>query len=94
MSFLHRLYRWLYIRTKGHYPFGTLVRYRPPVGPTGFAWDFPGLEYDSVGLVVGCWSSYRHPLPPDMLIKGSIVLINGKPHNLENWSLEVIDETG
>jgi len=44
-----------------------------------------------MGIVVGVWRAYKHPFPPDMVLKGSIVLIDGKPRDLDNWDLEAVE---
>jgi hypothetical protein len=44
-----------------------------------------------MGIVVGAWRANKHPFPPGMLLKGSIVLIDGKPRELDNWDLEAVE---
>ena len=90
MKRLRRIYFRIYRLFMGHLPVGTLVRYLPPIGPEGFTWKTPdGPEYDAVGLVVGGWQKYKHPMP-GILIKGSIVLFSGKSYDMEDWDLEVM----
>ena len=86
MSFSRRVYRWFYVRIKGHYPIGTLVRYHPVRSHSlGIDWLIPGLKALDVGLVVGDWAKYKQT--------GSIVLIDGKTYDMDEREIEVLDET-
>ncbi len=93
MSFLRRVYRWFYVRVKGHYPIGTLVRYHPVRSHSlGIDWLVPGLKALDVGLVVGGWAKYKHPMPGN-LTKGNLVLFNGETYDMDEREIEAIDET-
>jgi hypothetical protein len=84
MSFLRMVYRWLYVHVKGHLPTGTLVR---------FYWKSPGgTMINAVGLVIGMWSKYKHPIP-GILVTGSVVLFDAARYDMDNWELEAIDES-
>ena len=94
MRHLRRVYLRLYALFKGHYPIGTLVRYHPVRSHSlGIDWLIPGLKALNVGLVVGGWAKYKHPMPGN-LTTGSIVLFDGKTYDMDEWEIEVIDETG
>ena len=93
MKLLRSIHMWLHVRFAGHYPIGTLVRFRP-VGDSlgGLYWPHRGEPAErSMGIVVGAWRANKHPFPPGMLLKGSIVLIDGKPRELDNWDLEAVE---
>jgi len=93
MSFLRRVYRWFYVRVKGHYPIGTLVRYHPVRSHSlGIDWLVPGLKALDVGLVIGGWAKYNHPMSGH-LATGSIVLFNGETYDMDEREIEVLDET-
>lgn len=87
---LRKAYLWLYVRVKGHYPRGTLVRFRPGIGLDGIYWKSPGDPMiNSIGMVVGGWSKYKHPMP-GILVSGSIVLFDGARYDMDDFELEVI----
>ena len=93
MSFIRRVYRWFYIHVKGHLPLGTLVQFKPGIGFDGIYWKSPGdPRFHAIGLVIGGWAKYKHPIPS--LVYGSVVLFDSEQYDMENWELEVIDETG
>ena len=95
MNFFRRFYRWLYVLAKGHYPVGTLARFKPGIGFDGIYWKSPGdPRFHAVGLVIDGWQKNVHPLPPGVLAKGSVVIFDGERYEMENWELEVIDEEG
>ena len=92
---LRRMYLWLYVRVKGRYPLGTLVRFRPGIGLDGIYWKSPGDPMiNSIGLVVDGWRKNVHPMPPSALVSGSVVLFDGARYDMEDFELEVIDEAG
>jgi hypothetical protein len=94
MNFLRRVYRWLYVRVKGHYPLGSLVKFKPGIGFDGIYWKSPGdPRFHAIGLVIDGWRKNVHPLPPGVINKGSVVLFDGARYEMFHWELEVIDET-
>ena len=95
MSFLRRFYRWFYVLIKGHLPLGTLVRFKPGIGFDGIYWKSPGdPRFHAIGLVIDGWRKNVHPLPPGAFGRGSVVIFDGEQYDMENWAIEVIDETG
>jgi hypothetical protein len=93
-----RILRWAYMQLhvfiKGHLPLGTLVRFKPGIGLDGIYWKSPGDPMiNSIGLVIDGWRKNVHPMPPGMLVSGSVVLFDGEQYDMENSELEVIDET-
>ena len=93
MNLFHRVYRWLYVRVKGHYPLGTLVQFKPRIGFDGIYWRSTGVpRRNSIGMVIDGWRKNVHPMPPGVYFKGSVVLFDGTRYEMENWELEVIDE--
>jgi len=95
MNFFRRFYRWFYVHVKGHLPLGTLVQFKPRIGFDGnIYWRSSGdPRRNSIGLVIDGWRKNVHPLPPGVFFKGSVVLFDGARYEMENWELEVIDET-
>ena len=92
MNFLRRVYRWLYVRVKGHYPLGSLVKFKPGIGFDGIYWKSPGdPRINSIGLVIDGWRKNVHPMPPGAFARGSVVLFDGARYEMFNWELEVID---
>ena len=92
-----RILRWAYMQLhvfiKGHLPLGTLVQFKPGIGFDGIYWKSPGdPRFHAIGLVIGGWAKYKHPIPS--LVYGSVVLFDSEQYDMENWELEVIDETG
>jgi hypothetical protein len=86
-----RLYLWAYATVKGHYPIGSLVKFKPGIGFDGIYWKSPGdPRFHAIGMVIGGWAKYKHPMPS--LVYGSIVLFDGARYDMENFELEVIDE--
>ena len=93
MNLFRRFYRWLYVHVKGHYPIGTLTRFKPGIGFDGIYWKSPGdPRINAIGIVIGGWAKYKHPIPS--LVYGSIVLFDSARYDMENFELEVIDEAG
>jgi hypothetical protein len=89
------MYLWLYVRVKGRYPLGTLVRFRPGIGLDGIYWKSPGdPRFHAVGLVIDGWRKNVHPLPPGVFAEGSVVLFDGERYDMESWELEVSDDAG
>jgi len=94
MSFIRRVYRWLYIHVKGHLPLGTLVQFKPGIGFDGIYWKSPGdPTINSIGLVIDGWRKNVHPMPPGAFARGSVVIFEGERYDMENWELEVINES-
>ena len=94
-----RILRWAYMQLhvfiKGHLPPGTLVRFKPGIGLDGIYWKSPGDPMiNSIGLVIDGWRKNVHPMPPGVLISGSVVLFDGERYDMENSELEVISEAG
>jgi hypothetical protein len=95
MKFFRRFYRWLYVHVKGHLPFGTLVQFKPGIGFDGIYWKSPGdPRFHAIGLVIDVWRKNVHPMPPGVISTGSVVIFDSEQYDMENWELEVIDETG
>ena len=95
MRLFRRLYLWAYATVKGHYPIGSLVKFKPGIGLDGIYWKSPGDPMiNAIGLVVDGWRRNVHPLPPGVLAKGSVVIFDGSRYDMENFELEVIDEAG
>lgn len=93
-----RILRWAYIQLhvfiKGHLPLGTLVRFKPGIGLDGIYWKSPGDPMiNSIGLVIGGWKKWKHPMPPGVIVSGSVVLFDLEQYDMENSELEVIDES-
>jgi hypothetical protein len=91
-----RILRWAYMQLhvfiKGHLPLGTLVRFKPGIGFDGIYWKSPGdPRFHAIGLVIDGWRKNVHPMPPDMLVSGSVVLFDGERYDMENSELEVIE---
>lgn len=93
MNFFRRAYRWFYVRIRGHLPLGTLVQFKPYIGFDGIYWKSPGdPRIHAIGLVIDRWKKYKHPMP-GILVTGSVVIFDGEQYDMENWELEVIDES-
>jgi len=95
MNLFRRFYRWLHVQIKGHYPVGTLTRFKPGIGFDGIYWKSPGdPRFHAIGLVIDGWRKNVHPMPPGAFARGSVVIFDGERYDMENWELEVIDEAG
>jgi hypothetical protein len=95
MRLFIRIYRWLYVHVKGHYPLGSLVRFKPGIGFDGIYWKSSGdPTINSIGIVIDRWRRNVHPLPPGVFAKGSVVIFDGARYDMENFELEVLDEEG
>jgi len=95
MNLFRRFYRWLHVHVKGHYPVGTLTRFKPGIGFDGIYWKSPGdPRINAIGLVIDGWRKNVHPMPPGAFARGSVVIFDGERYDMENWELEVINEAG
>jgi hypothetical protein len=93
VNLFRRFYHWLYVRIKGHYPLGSLVRFKPGIGFDGIYWKSPGdPRFHAIGIVIGKWSKYKHPMPSGVISTGSVVIFDSEQYDMENWELEVISE--
>jgi hypothetical protein len=43
--------------------------------------------------VIDSWKKCKHPMPPGVFATGSVVIFDGEQYDMENWELEVIDES-
>jgi hypothetical protein len=95
MNFFRRVYRWLYVHVKGHYPAGTLVQFKPRIGFDGRVyWRSSGVpRRNSIGMVIDGWRKNVHPMPPGVFLNGSVVTFDGARYEMLSWELEVIDES-
>ena len=94
MRLFRRLYLWAYATVKGHYPIGSLVQFKPGIGFDGIYWKSPGdPRFHAIGLVIDGWRKNVHPMPPGAFARGSVVIFDGERYDMENWELEVIDES-
>lgn len=94
MNFFRKAYLWLYVRIRGHYPPGSLVQFKPGIGFDGIYWKSPGdPRFHAIGLVIDRWKKCKHPMPPGVFATGSVVIFDGEQYDMENWELEVIDES-
>ena len=93
MTFLRWIYRNLYVFIRGHLPRGDLVRFKPYNRIMSARLRQEGdPQIDAVGFVIGGWEIDR--FPDYGLTRGSLVMFDGKPCRVQNWELEVVDETG
>ena len=86
---LRCLYLWAYELVRGHLPPGTLVKFSPNLRQHGILREDPSApSFDSLGVVLGGWSYYKHPGYQQW---GSVVMIDQKIYDLKNFDLEVMN---